>query len=176
MEGLTSSSVHLLQSCCQATLKGSPLHLFIPRGTLGIPYCRVPFEWHLHQSCCVRHSQALQLPSWPLALSTERQEEAVLEQISAVLAVTRRLLAAASVSTSIFVCKARKVETRLPGKNPNSQGARPVHQTISMIKWIRTSRLPIKNSFSVYKDTRPASACNTQHRTLRRPCTCRTLQ
>jgi len=28
----------------------------------------------------------------------------------------------------------------------NSHGARPVHQIISMIKWIRTSRLSIKNS------------------------------
>jgi len=42
------------------------------------------------------------------------------------------------------------VYTRLPGKgNPNSHGARPVHQIISMIKWIRTSRLSIKNSLSV---------------------------
>jgi len=32
--------------------------------------------------------------------------------------------------------------------NLNSHGARPVHQTITMIKWIRTSRLSIKNSFS----------------------------
>ena len=36
----------------------------------------------------------------------------------------------------------RKVDVRLPGKgNSNSYGARPVHQIISMIKWIRTSRL-----------------------------------
>ena len=33
-----------------------------------------------------------------------------------------------------------KVDVRLPGKgNSNSHGARPVHQTISMIKWIRTN-------------------------------------
>ena len=32
----------------------------------------------------------------------------------------------------------RKVDIRLPGKgHPNSHGARPVHQIISMIKWIR---------------------------------------
>jgi len=40
----------------------------------------------------------------------------------------------------------RKVDIRLPRKgNTNSHGARPVHQIISMIKWIRTSRLSIKN-------------------------------
>ena len=38
------------------------------------------------------------------------------------------------------------VDVRLPGKvNSNSNGARPVHQ----IKWIRTSRLSIKNSLSL---------------------------
>ena len=42
----------------------------------------------------------------------------------------------------------RKVDVRLPGKeNSNSHGARPVHQIIWMIKWIRASRLSIKNSF-----------------------------
>ena len=30
--------------------------------------------------------------------------------------------------------------------NSNSHGARPVHQIISMIKWIRTSRLSIHNT------------------------------
>ena len=41
----------------------------------------------------------------------------------------------------------KNVDTRLPGKgNSNSHGARPAHQTISMIRWIRTSRLLIKNS------------------------------
>jgi len=40
----------------------------------------------------------------------------------------------------------RKVDVRLPGKgNSNSHGARPVHQIISMIKWIRTRRLSKKN-------------------------------
>jgi len=40
-----------------------------------------------------------------------------------------------------------KVDVRLPGKvDSNSLGARPVHQIISMIKWIRTSRLSMKNS------------------------------
>ena len=34
-----------------------------------------------------------------------------------------------------------KVNVRLPGTgNSNSHGARPVHQIISMIKWIRTNR------------------------------------
>jgi len=43
--------------------------------------------------------------------------------------------------------QAGKVDIRLHGKgNSNSHGARPVHQIISMIKWIRTSRLSIKSS------------------------------
>jgi len=38
---------------------------------------------------------------------------------------------------------------RLPGKeNSNSHDARPVHLIITMIKWIRTSRLSIKNPLS----------------------------
>ena len=44
----------------------------------------------------------------------------------------------------------RKVAIRLPGKGTsNSYGTRPVHQIISTIKWIRTSRLSIKNSLSL---------------------------
>ena len=44
---------------------------------------------------------------------------------------------------------ARKVDVRLPGEgNSNSHGARPIHLIITMIKWIRTSRLSIKNSLS----------------------------
>ena len=44
----------------------------------------------------------------------------------------------------------RKVDIRLPGKgNSNYHGARPVHRIISMVKWIRTSRLSIKNSLSL---------------------------
>ena len=44
----------------------------------------------------------------------------------------------------------KKVDVRLPGKgNSKSHGARPVHQIISMINWIRTSRLSIKNSLSL---------------------------
>ena len=43
--------------------------------------------------------------------------------------------------------KTRKVDVRLPGKgHSNSYGARPDHLIITMIKWIRTSRLSIKNS------------------------------
>ena len=38
------------------------------------------------------------------------------------------------------------------GWGSNSHGARPVHQIISVIKWIRTSRLSIKNSLSGYRD------------------------
>ena len=41
------------------------------------------------------------------------------------------------------------MNVRLPGKgNSNSHGARPVHLIITMIKWIRTIRLSIKNSLS----------------------------
>ena len=57
----------------------------------------------------------------------------------------------------------RKVDVSLPEKgNSNSHGARPVHLIITMIKWIRTSRLLIKN---------PLSACAFQW--SRTPtCTC----
>jgi len=45
--------------------------------------------------------------------------------------------------------RARKVDVRLRGKgNSNTHGARPVHLIITMIKWIRTRRLSIKNSLS----------------------------
>ena len=38
------------------------------------------------------------------------------------------------------------IDVRLPGKgDSNSHGARPVRHIITMIKWIRTSRLSIKN-------------------------------
>ena len=41
------------------------------------------------------------------------------------------------------------VDVRLLGKgNSKSQGSRPVHQIISMIKWIGTGKLSIKNSLS----------------------------
>ena len=44
---------------------------------------------------------------------------------------------------------ARKVDVRLPGKgNSNSRGARPVHLIITMMKWIRTSRLSMNNYMS----------------------------
>ena len=43
----------------------------------------------------------------------------------------------------------RKVGVRLPGKGiSNFHGARPGHLIITMIKWIRTSRLSIKKSLS----------------------------
>ena len=44
-------------------------------------------------------------------------------------------------------CWAWRVDVRLPGEgNSTSLGARPVHQIISMIRWIRTSRFSIKKS------------------------------
>ena len=43
-----------------------------------------------------------------------------------------------------------RVDVRLLRKeNSNSHGARPVHVIITMIKWIRTGRLSIKNSHSL---------------------------
>jgi len=52
------------------------------------------------------------------------------------------------------MCLARReVDVRLPGKgNSNSHGARPVHVMITMISWIRTSRLSVKNSLSRPQD------------------------
>ena len=50
----------------------------------------------------------------------------------------------------------KKVDERLPGKgNSNSHGARLVHLIITMIKWIRTSRLSRKNSLSRTRGGRP---------------------
>ena len=44
---------------------------------------------------------------------------------------------------------AGKVDERLPEKGKSdSHGARPVHIIITMIKWIRTNRLSVKNSLS----------------------------
>ena len=49
-----------------------------------------------------------------------------------------------------FVCSSRQVDIMLPGQgNSNSHGARLIHQTISMIRWIQTSRLSTKNSLSL---------------------------
>ena len=46
-----------------------------------------------------------------------------------------------------------KVNVRLPEKEEsNPRGARPVHPIISMIKWIRTNRLSIKNSHSFTRE------------------------
>ena len=43
-----------------------------------------------------------------------------------------------------------KVDMSLTGKeNSNSHGARPVHQVISVIKWIQTRRISIENSLSL---------------------------
>ena len=52
-----------------------------------------------------------------------------------------------ALSRLLLVILFKKVDIRLPRQgNSNSHGARPVHLIISMIKWIRTSRLSIKNS------------------------------
>ena len=50
-----------------------------------------------------------------------------------------------------------------PKGNSNSHGARPVHLIITMIKWIRTSRLSIKNSLaSVAKSRRLPTMAHTR--------------
>ena len=59
------------------------------------------------------------------------------------------LYSATTPSSLTWRCD-RKVDVRLHGKgNSNSHGARPVDLIITMIKWIRTSRLSIKNSLFV---------------------------
>ena len=60
--------------------------------------------------------------------------------------------------TICLLGSSRKVDARLPAKwNSNSHGARPVHQIITMIKWIRTSKLSAKNclSWAQNKDETP---------------------
>ena len=45
----------------------------------------------------------------------------------------------------------KKIDARLPGKgHSKSQGARPVHMIITMIKWTRTSKLSTNKSLSVF--------------------------
>ena len=59
----------------------------------------------------------------------------------------------------------RKEDARLPGKgNSKSHGARPVHLIITMIKWILTSRLSIKNSLSVAGDPDGAHLLHSDYR------------
>jgi len=54
-----------------------------------------------------------------------------------------------SSSVGVKLGSFRKVYVRLPGKvNSKFHGARPVHLIIPTMKWIRTSRLSIKNSLS----------------------------
>ena len=44
----------------------------------------------------------------------------------------------------------KKVDVRLPGKgHSNSPGAKPIHPIITMITWVKTSRLSMKNSRSI---------------------------
>ena len=78
-----------------------------------------------------------------------------LETLTNIVKVVKHVLQCTGLSPVVQneVCKpdkgARKVDVRLPGKrDSNSHGARPVHLIITMIKWIRTSRLSIKNSLS----------------------------
>ena len=55
----------------------------------------------------------------------------------------------AAVLSGRDMADSRKVYVRLPGKgNSNSHGVRPVHLIITMIKWIWTRKMSIKNCFS----------------------------
>ena len=61
------------------------------------------------------------------------------------------------VFTTFDVCddheRRRNLDLSLPEKgNSDTHGARLVHQIITMIKWIRTSRLSIENSLSTLAD------------------------
>jgi len=53
-----------------------------------------------------------------------------------------------SLAYSFRVCHVNKLglSPQIPSMAGDSHGARPVHLIITMIKWIRTSRLSIKNS------------------------------
>ena len=60
-----------------------------------------------------------------------------------------------SVDLKLNIARSRRlvpdwrVDIRLPGKgDSNSHGARPAHRIITMIQWIRTSRLSIENYHS----------------------------
>ena len=78
-----------------------------------------------------------------MRLLTCAELELVMEQLSLVDAAVKDMV-------QVFLSLPRKVDIRLPGKvNSNSHGARPVHPIITMIKWIRTSRLSMKNSLCI---------------------------
>ena len=50
--------------------------------------------------------------------------------------------------------RSRKVDARLHGKgNSNSHGARLIHLIITMMKWIRTSRLSIKKFLPLWQSS-----------------------
>ena len=52
-----------------------------------------------------------------------------------------------SYIAEVLYDRVRKVDIRQPGKgDSNSHGARQIHQLISKIKWVRTSRLTMENS------------------------------
>jgi len=70
----------------------------------------------------------------------------------------------------LVITVTRKVDVRLQGKgNSNSHGARPIYLIITMIKWIRTSRLSIQNYLSkvhhgcMHRAARPRNARVTAH-------------
>ena len=91
---------------------------------------------------CVRESER----EWVGVCVCERERERVCVCERERECVCVRSTWSPIVSTAlppIMVDPCRKVAVRLPGKG---NGARPVHQIITMIKWIRTSRVSIKNS------------------------------
>ena len=65
-------------------------------------------------------------------------------QIRSILLLCQPLMNPRHVSSGTV---ARKVDVRLPGKgNSESHGARPVHLIITILMWIRASRLSMMNS------------------------------
>ena len=63
-----------------------------------------------------------------------------------------RVFQVKNLKTLLVVPSLRKVDAKLTGKrNSYSHGARPVHLIITMIKWIRTSRLSAKTLSALYQ-------------------------
>ena len=55
-----------------------------------------------------------------------------------------------NAASAFVLCSDRQVDTRLPGNgNSNPHGQGRSSKIISMIKWIRTSRVSIKKSLSL---------------------------
>ena len=94
--------------------------------------------------CAPSLSRSLSLslsPSLPLSLSLARSLARSLFFQTSMLSGRNALVLQTPPRTRGWL------QRRVQG-NSNSHGARPIHQIISMIKWIQTSRLSIKKSLS----------------------------